>query len=215
MKNNGPSVAVYESLKKKIENGSLSPSENLREVELANQFKVSRNTIKKALLMLERDTLVSIEQNKGAKVRAYSLDEVLEFLELRSFMEGFITRLACSSLTEEALVSLEGILQEMKIYKERQELVSYSENNQKFHKVIYDACPNNTATNLLVSLKGQMKKYNTKTILIPGRSDQSFAEHEAIFRALKNKDCARAESLMVEHVMNVREVFQKNFQLLL
>ena len=60
-----------------------------------------------------------------------------------------------------------------------------------------------------------MKKYNTKTILIPGRSEQSFAEHEAILEALKKKDCKSAESLMVEHVLSVREVFKDHFQLLL
>ncbi|MBJ2356331.1 MULTISPECIES: GntR family transcriptional regulator [unclassified Sphaerochaeta] len=215
MKGNGPSAAVYESLKKKIEAGSLSPSENLREVELANQYKVSRNTIKKALLMLERDTLVTIEQNKGAKVRSYSLDEVLDFLELRSVLEGFIIRLACAVLSEADIENMKRILDTMRVLKEKQELVSYSQHNQKFHQVIYDACPNKTATNLLMNLKNQMKKYNTKTILIPKRSDQSFGEHEAIFEAVKNGDPQKAESLMITHIMNVRKVFQENYQLLL
>lgn len=215
MKGNGPSAAVYESLKKKIEAGSLSPSENLREVELANQYKVSRNTIKKALLMLERDTLVTIEQNKGAKVRSYSLDEVLDFLELRSVLEGFIIRLSCAVLSETDIENMKRILDTMRVLKDRQELVSYSQHNQKFHQVIYDACPNKTATNLLMNLKNQMKKYNTKTILIPKRSDQSFGEHEAIFEAVKNGDCQGAESLMITHIMNVRKVFQENYQLLL
>jgi DNA-binding GntR family transcriptional regulator len=44
--------------------------------------------------MLEKERLVTIELNKGAKVRSYSLSEVLEFLELRAFLEGFITRKA-------------------------------------------------------------------------------------------------------------------------
>jgi len=215
MKSNGPSAAVYESLKTKIENGSLSPSENLREVELANQYQVSRNTIKKALMMLERDTLVTIEPNKGAKVRSYSLNEVLEFLELRSVLEGFIIRLSCSVLTDEDVRKMQDILEKMRIFKERQELISYSQHNQKFHQIIYDACPNKTATNFLVTLKSQMRKYNTKTILIPNRSNQSFAEHEAIYEAVDQRDGKKAEELMVKHIMNVRQVFQENFQLLL
>ena len=215
MKSNGPSAAVYESLKTKIENGSLSPSENLREVELANQYQVSRNTIKKALMMLERDTLVTIEPNKGAKVRSYSLNEVLEFLELRSVLEGFIINLSCSVLSEEDVQKMQDILEKMRTFKDRQELISYSQHNQKFHQVIYDACPNKTATSFLVALKSQMRKYNTKTILIPHRSNQSFAEHEAIYEAVKQRDGKKAEELMVKHIMNVRQVFQENFQLLL
>jgi len=215
MKGNGPSAAVYESLKKKIEAGTLSPSENLREVELATQYEVSRNTIKKALLMLERDTLVTIEPNKGAKVRSYSLDEVLDFLELRSVLEGFIIRLACAVLSEADIENMKHILDTMRVLKDRQELVLYSQHNQKFHQVIYDACPNRTATKLLMNLKNQMKKYNTKTILIPKRSNQSFSEHEAIFGAVKNGDSQGAEALMITHIMNVRKVFQENYQLLL
>ena len=122
---------------------------------MANEYEVSRNTIKKALLMLERDTLVTIEQNKGAKVRSYSLAEVLEYLQLRSVMEGFITRLACSVLKEEDLLKLEKILKAMQNFKDKRELVSYSEHNQKFHQIIYDACPNKTAANFLASLKGR------------------------------------------------------------
>ena len=215
MKDSGPSVDVYESLKNKIETGSLSPSQNLREVDLAHQYKVSRNTIKKALLMLERDTLVSIEMNKGAKVRSYSLEEVLEFLELRSELEGFIIRLACVVLSETDIQNMESILNEMRELKNQQELVLYSHNNQKFHQIIYDACPNKTATKLLINLKNQMKKYNTKTILIPKRSDQSFKEHEDIFNAVKNGSCLEAQALMITHIMNVRKIFEKNYQLLL
>lgn len=211
----GQSVSVYESLKKKIEEGQLSPGENLREMELSGLYNVSRNTIKKALLMLERDTLVVIEQNKGAKVRSYSLEEVLDFLEIRSVLEGFITRLSCLSISDSQLDKLKDILIVMKELKEKNELISYSQNNQKFHEIIYDSCPNKTAMNLLVNLKRQMKKYNTKTILIPGRSGQSFVEHQAIFEALKNGNSDEAEKLMVKHILNVREVFSKNYQLLL
>ena len=40
---------VYESLKDKILRGVYSTSASLPEVELANEYNVSRNTIKKAL----------------------------------------------------------------------------------------------------------------------------------------------------------------------
>ena len=54
---------VYQRLKEKIESGVYSPAESLPEVELATEYGVSRNTVKKALLMLESDAYVTIEQN--------------------------------------------------------------------------------------------------------------------------------------------------------
>lgn len=207
-------MEVYESIKSKIHKGEYSPSESLREQDLSNQYGVSRNTIKKSLLLLEKEGLVTIEMNKGAKVRSYSLEEVLEYLELRASLEGFIIRRAVPVITDEQVTSMEETLKCMKKHYDNNELVQYSQNNQIFHQVIYDACPNRTAVDLTTNLKNQMRKYNTKTILIPGRSSQSYAEHSAILEAVKNRDAELAEALMLRHVNSVRRIFQENYSLL-
>jgi DNA-binding GntR family transcriptional regulator len=205
---------VYNSLKNKIIKGEYFPSESLPEQELSNQYGVSRNTIKKVLLMLEKERLVTIELNKGAKVRSYSLSEVLEFLELRAFLEGFITRKAVPAITDEQIAELSNILKIMKGHYDNQQLLLYSQNNQLFHNIIYIACPNRTAVEMTINLKNQMSKYNTKTILVPGRDSQSFAEHSAIYDAIKNRDPELAEALMVRHISNVRKTFEENYTLL-
>ncbi len=205
---------VYNSLKNKIIKGEYFPSESLPEQELSNQYGVSRNTIKKVLLMLEKERLVTIELNKGAKVRSYSLSEVLEFLELRSCLEGFITRKAVPAITDEQITELGTILKIMKGHYDNQQLLLYSQNNQLFHNIIYTACPNRTAVEMTINLKNQMSKYNTKTILVPGRDSQSFAEHSAIYDAIKNRDPELAEALMVRHISNVRKTFEENYTLL-
>lgn len=205
---------VYEDLKKRIIKGEYSPSESLPEQELSNQYGVSRNTIKKALLMLEKENLVTIELNKGAKVRSYSLSEVLEFLELRSCLEGFIIRLAVPAFTDELLHKLEQTLELMRQYYETHQLLLYSQKNQIFHQIIYDACPNRTAVNMTINLKTQMSKYNIKTILIPGRDEQSFSEHTAIYEAIKCKNSELAQDLMTRHILNIRKIFDEYFSLL-
>lgn len=205
---------VYEKIKEKIEHGIYSPAESLPEVELANEFNVSRNTIKKALLMLENDCYVTIEQNKGAKVRSYSKKEVLEYLQLRVELEGFLVRLAVPCFTEADVQQLQDIFARMQECHKLNDLMGYSALNQKFHGVIYRTCPNRTATDLLLRLKAQMRKYNTKTILVPGRGDNSYAEHEAILNAIQNRDAAAAEACMRRHVENVRRTFEENFSIL-
>lgn len=205
---------VYEKIKEKIERGSYSPAESLPEVELATEFNVSRNTIKKALLMLESDSYVTIEQNKGAKVRSYSKEEVLDYLQLRVELEGFIVRLAVPCFAEADIAQLQDIFAQMRNCRSVNDLLGYSALNSKFHGIIYRTCPNKTATDLLIRLKAQMRKYNTKTILVPGRGDNSFAEHEAILSAIQNRDPAAAEACMRRHVENVRRTFEENFAIL-
>ena len=113
MKKQNQTTIVYEELKKRIETGYYSPAESLPEIELANEYNVSRNTIKKALLMLEKDSFVSIEQNKGAKVRSYSKREVMEFLELREELEGFIIRLSVPCIDQEGIDKMRVLLKEI------------------------------------------------------------------------------------------------------
>lgn len=207
-------TVVYKELKKKIESGHYSPAENLPEIELANEYGVSRNTIKKALLMLENDALVTIEQNKGAKVRSYSRTEVVEFLELREVLEGFIVRLAIPCIDDKTMKKLEDLLTEMAVHKANSNLMAYSACNHKFHHIIYDTCPNRTVVDVTIRLKDQMRKYNSKTILIPGRDDQSFKEHQAILNAIREKDVNKAESCMCLHIRNVRKTFEEYYSLL-
>jgi DNA-binding FadR family transcriptional regulator len=46
-------------------------------------------------------------------------------------------------------------------------------------------------------------RYQYRTILIPGRSEHSYAEHEAIVDAVAARDPERAERAMYTHLANV------------
>lgn len=213
-RSSGSTEKVYQSIREEIMNGHFSPAENLRELDLATEYQVSRNTIKKALLMLDREGLVTIETNKGAKVRSYSLKEVLEFLEFRQVLEGFICRTAVPCFTQQDIDELFEILNQMERCKKQEQLVTYSQYNQKFHAKIFEVCPNRTAVEVTQNLKNQMRKYNTKTILIPSRPDQSYSEHTTIAQAIRAGDADAAEAAMKTHMKNVRDVFYNNSKLL-
>ncbi len=205
---------VYKKMKKKIENGEYSPAQSLPELALSKEYNVSRNTIKKVLLMLENDGYVTMDLNKGAKVTSYSKEEVLQFLDLREVLEGFIIRLAVPEFTKKDTDKLKSIIDKMNKYAADGALMDYSACNQEFHKAIYANCPNKPAVEMTLKLKNQMKKYNSKTILIPGRSDHSLEEHTAIYEAIRDKDADRAEAEIKKHIHNVRCVFEQYYSFL-
>ena len=208
------STFVYEDIRTKIIAGELPSGAGLVEMDLAEQYGVSRSTVKKALLMLEGENLVSIELNKGAKVRSYSLEEVLEYLEVRGALEGLIASLAAKVISSEDISSLYRCFEEMQAYVESQTLIEYSKCNQKFHDFIYRACPNRTLVNITITLKNQMSKYNAKTILIPERRKQSLLEHKSILEAISARESERTEILMRNHIANVRRTFEEYYELL-
>lgn len=209
-----PTIQVYESLKKKIEQGVYAPAESLPEIDLAKEYQVSRNTIKKALMMLANDALVSIEPNKATKVRSYSKTEVLEFLEFRTELEGFIIRKAVPVFSSSGIEQLGHLLKEMEAHLSSSDLMAYSASNRQFHSIIYENCPNRTSVDVMMKLKNQMSKYESKTILIPNRGESSLEEHIAILDAVKNRNADLAEACMRQHIQNVRQVFDEYYTLL-
>ena len=205
---------IFNDLKEQIIKGVYPPAFSLTEVELAQKYGASRNTIKKCLMMLENEGLVCIERNKGAKVRVYSIDEVLEFLELREELEAFIIRNAVKSITDEQLQNMESLMKQMKQLLDQKDLLGYSQCNQEFHRFIYAACTNRTAVDVATQLKNQMRKYNSKTILVPGRDANSYSEHIKILEALRTRDEKAADLYMRIHIRNVYKTFQDNYALL-
>ncbi|OLR65226.1 GntR family transcriptional regulator [Peptoniphilus porci] len=208
------SEQIYIKLKDEIQSGQLSPDKNLKEIELAKRFNVSRNTIKNVLIMLEGDGLVLLKTNKGAYVRSFSLEEVLEYLEIRIHLEKFIIEHSIDNLSKDDFLKLENILDEMKVCLEENNLIDYSKCNSEFHKIIYDACDNKTAVNMTVDLKDRMKKYHSKTVLIPGRSKQSYKEHIELYNALKNGDKKNAINIIEKHLKNFETMFKEYYDLL-
>src|SRR5690625_3161081 len=104
---------VYTFLKNKIVTGEYKPSERLAESTLATNLKVSRNTVKNALLMLQKENLVEIEKHKGAFVKAFTLEEILNYLEIREVLEGIIIKSVVTEITDKSLEKLENIIEEM------------------------------------------------------------------------------------------------------
>lgn len=209
------STSVYEDLKSKIIKGNLAATSDLTETELSANYKVSRNTVKKALLMLAGENLISMEPNKGAKVKSYSVEEVLDHLEVRATLEGLLIRLIIDTISEEGIHILKETVEKMKMFQQEKKIVEYSEQNQIFHNTLYSFCPNQTLVSVIQNLKTHIKKYNMKTNLVPGRSQESIQEHVNILEAIVLKDYEKAEQAITNHILNVRKTFKENYNLLM
>ena len=201
---------VHQVLRQRILDGIFRPSESLTEVTLAAELGVSRTTIRKALLKLESENLVVIEENKRARVRWFSIEEVMQYLEVRELLEGFVIRQSVPFLANAELKEMRAILAEMKKCLKAHDLIQYSQNNWRFHDVIYRVCPNRPAVEMVMAIKNQLKRYNIKTMLVQGRGEDSLDEHSKILSAFERHDADGAETQMRRHIANLRTVLRKH-----
>ncbi len=83
----GAQPRVRDLLEEAILEGELKPGERLRAEALAQRFGTSRTPIREALLQLEGQGLVEVEPNRGAVVRTFDRDDVLDLYEVRALIE--------------------------------------------------------------------------------------------------------------------------------
>jgi DNA-binding GntR family transcriptional regulator len=205
---------TYQYIKENILNGTFKPSQKLTETQLAQQFAVSRSTVKKALLKLEQENLVTIEDNKGATIKSFTLEEVLNYLEIREVLEGLVARSAARSIDSDGLAKLKATLEKMQQFITCNELDKYSEQNKEFHSIIYHSAANKQAVEMITMIRTQLIRYQFRTILVPGRKDNSLAEHTAIYEALCRNDEDAAEATVKKHIASVRKTVESNYHYL-
>ena len=206
---------AYIYIKEKILDGTFRPSQKLIESQLSETIGVSRNTIKKALLMLEKENLIEVENNKGATIKSFTLEEIINYLEIREVLEGLVAKSAAIHITEAQLEKIEEVFHNMTDCLNENRLDEYSILNREFHSIIYQASRNTQAVQLINTIKTQLNRLHLKTIFLPGRNDESYHEHKNILEALKSRDEIALEEAIKHHVTNVRKVIEKNYSYLL
>ncbi|MFJ7738726.1 GntR family transcriptional regulator [Lysinibacillus sp. NPDC097287] len=210
-----PTEIAYEFIKVRILEGTYHPSQKLIENDLALEIGVSRNTVKKALLKLEQENLVMLEKNKGATIKSFNLREIVNYLKIREVLEGLIGSSAASNIKDEDIEQLEQILENMKDYLRKNNFDGYSECNLQFHEIIYNASENEQAVDIVKIIKQQLKRLQIKTILVPGRNNDSLMEHANILEALRERNPEKIEKQLKEHVANVRSTIENNYSFLM
>jgi DNA-binding GntR family transcriptional regulator len=197
-------------LKDAIMNGVYMPNQRLIEAEVTQALGVSRTTLRAALIRLHEEGLVEIEVNRGARVRAFSLDEAAQILLVREVLEGLAAVIAIERMSLEDLDTLRSVVAEMEVALDADDVMRYAALNGRFHKIILDAADHEIVTRFLGSLQYPLIRYQFGSILVPGRRDQSLAEHQAILAALERKDAVELERVARLHVANVREAVLRN-----
>lgn len=202
---------AYEYIKQRILDGTYYPSQKLNESDLSEMIKVSRNTLKKAFMKLEQENLVKIEKNKGATIKSFSLDEIMNYLEIREVIEGLVARKTAKNISDLHLETLEEILDTMQEHIQTNQFDEYSKCNKAFHDIIYNASENPQAIEMIKVIKTQLQRVHFKTILVPGRKEDSLKEHTRILEALKKRDEKEAEEAVKFHISQIRNTIKNNY----
>jgi len=203
---------VYEILKRAIISQEICPGEKIDEEAIAKQLGVSRTPIRETLCRLENEGIVKIVPRRGAFVIKHSREKITEILTVREVLEGFAARLAAGSINGQTIEQMRSLFKDYSESTIRDRLKDYTQADLEFHNLIIKASKNNLLISFMNTLNDHIQMLRLQTFPLEGRPEHSMAEHVHIIEALEKKDPSLAESLMREHIRNVRESALKHFR---
>lgn len=199
---------AYARLRDDIVKGRLMPNERLVEADLAVTLGVGRTAVRTVLARLEQEGLVVHEPNRGARVRMVTEAEALEITQARGALEALAAREAALHARPAEVAFMRETLAQMSVCLKAGDLLAYSDGNARMHAKIIEASRHQTAARLIAGLKAQMVRFQYRTVLVPGRSARSFAEHTRIVDAIEMADADAAEAAMRYHLSHVADTLR-------
>jgi DNA-binding GntR family transcriptional regulator len=206
-----PSVSAPELvdlLRQAIFSGELVPKQRLVEADLAADYGASRGNVRVALSQLCVEGLLERVQNRGARVRAVSLDEALEITEVRAAIESLCARKAAERISEAESEELRDLARQMEDAVARGDRESYSACNQRLHARIIAVSGQQTAAATIQRLRGQAVRFQFQLARQPGRPSVSLPQHLAIIDAVCRHDPAGAADAMRLHLESVMDAIR-------
>lgn len=195
--------SLVEALRDEIIQGHIAPGQYLRLEEIAPRFEVSTMPVREALRELEVEGLVTIFPHRGATVTRLSADELQDIYDIRVTLEEMATRLAIPFLTEEILVELASLVEE--IDHCRDDVATLVKLNHQFHLTLYTVSGRSHLCELIRILRYRSQHYLHVFISESelGHTPKTQGEHRAILEACKRGDAEQAATLMRNHVDQV------------
>jgi DNA-binding GntR family transcriptional regulator len=192
------SAEVFERLRDEIVRGMLRPNQRLVEAQIASRLEVSRTPVREALQWLTADDLVASGIG-GWTVREHSSEEIREIYECRAGLEGYAAWLAAKRATAQDLQEIERLVQ---IDNGQSPVDAIAAINEPFHDAVIAAARNR---HLIEQIKrNRLYYFNYRWARLYPAQDliASHAHHEALARALHDRDAENAQRIAVDHIQH-------------
>jgi len=220
---------VADQIRALISHGALRPGERLpAERDLAEQLKVSRPSLREALIRLESDGFISALARGGFVVSdvtaplvcdplAALLDQhphaSADVLELRHGLESLATAYAARRATDADIERIAAAFQALEAAAAEPERKRIAELDAAFHLAIADATHNVALAHVMHGLHGLVRESMEASHRLVDYDDaveaSLLAQHRAVFDAILARDAERAREAAGTHLDYVRTLYRE------
>jgi DNA-binding GntR family transcriptional regulator len=201
------SEQLREIIEERIATGHYPPGMRLDEMELANEFEVSRTPIREALMQLASRGLIVTRPRRGAIVAEISPQRLCEMFEVMAELEAMCGRMAARRMTEADQQELLEAHRTCEEAHDSSDPDTYYRRNERFHMAIYTASHNVFLTEEAAALHRRLSAYRRLQVRVRDRMRTSFLEHSGIVEAIVGGDGELAADLLRKHIVVQGERF--------
>lgn len=194
------SDSIYEILKERIILLEYEPGQVLNEVELAEEFNISRTPIRKVFQLLENSKLLNIVPRFGAQVTPIDFKEMGHVFEITKELDPFATKLAVERITDENIKELEEIMERLKGYNIDKDYQNAIIDDERFHQIIFNSCGNPWLQDILTFLHYQTERLWHYCELYFDDMYLFSDTLEKVLEGIKEKDVEKAEKYARLHI---------------
>ena len=205
-------VRVQLRLRELILGGELKPGARIAELTLMERLNASRTPIRMALVRLQEEGLLDALPHGGYAVKDFSEADIHDAIELRGTLEGLCARLAAERGVTTVLMSeardcverIDALLAAPSLSEES--FTGYVQLNGRFHDLLSEMSGSDMVRRQLERAKtlpfaspngfvlARSTGPDARDLLVVAQS-----QHRAVLDAIRQREGARAESLMREH----------------
>jgi len=184
----------------------LMPNARLRVETLRERYRTGTSPIREALMRLEAEGLVELEQNKGFRVAEVSLENLADLMRTRIEIETIALRwsLQKGGVDWEAdlLSAFHRLSRQTKIEAGKPEAISeaWSREHAAFHTALVAACGAPTLLTIRARLFEQADRYVALSIMSDGPLRDDVGEHKQLMRAALGRDVDKMLELNRAHI---------------
>jgi len=216
---------IVQQIRELIIKGSLKPGHRLpSEQKLADEFGVSKATLREAFRVLEAIGLLEIRQGVSGGAFVCAVDKKIiqehmfnyfffqnpnleDFTQLRGIIEPKLTEIAANKMTDEHLAEFDEILQLTQKALDQQEF--YYDLDNRFHHKIAEMTGNRIVTFVVDSMKSAIVNIKSQIEIPHSFFVEVHDAHKRIVEAFKLHDPKAAHDAMADHILQVERSLVK------
>jgi GntR family transcriptional repressor for pyruvate dehydrogenase complex len=204
-----------------LPHGARLPSERL----LAEQFGVSRSSVREAIRSLELQGLVVSKRGSGTFINSENLDSVVALIagtlspeddtlrdvfEVRHLLEPQIAAVAAQRAEDSEICRLGEILEQQQREIEAGETGVNADT--AFHFALASATHNSALVKVVSAVEDMLERSRDQSLQEPGRPQRSLASHRHILETVRARHSEAARQAMEHHLTAVEPAVLSNPQ---